>query len=178
MPSCCSILTVSWMIWSITGRYCAFISGSRRPMFTSDQTRKLRPMKSHSALLPRIFFELGLPERGIGPKLQVPRRQFTGLRGNAVFLVKVGEGFAEEQVQAGQPNGRTPARRQHRPSPAFLRRSLKFRVHESVVSGRSAFEAWAAGGGVGVGPVLGSLRVPSCASRSAASLLAQQRHAN
>ena len=55
MPSCCSIFTVSAMIWSMMGRYCALVSGSRSPMFTSDQTRKLRPMKSHSALLPRIF---------------------------------------------------------------------------------------------------------------------------
>src|SRR5436189_5473738 len=39
----------------MVSRQTGFRAGSRKPMLARDQTRKLRPMKSHSALLARIF---------------------------------------------------------------------------------------------------------------------------
>ena len=55
MPRSRSVRSVSSMMRSITSKYAGLSCGWRRLRLASVHTRKLRPMKSHSALVVRIF---------------------------------------------------------------------------------------------------------------------------
>ncbi len=102
MPCSRSVAIVSSMIRSMTARWRASELGSRSAALARARTRKVRPMKSHSALVRRI-------RRCSAARGQDLPRERAGGRGGrqhgerGAFRAVLDSAGGEEEVESGEP---------------------------------------------------------------------------